>query len=256
MLPRALTWEEVEAGKEGQLPLPGVGECPTLAERAFLVLARNWQVTFKQVPLDSTPPRQADLSLLAALLIAVEHGERFTEVARSQIRDNLELASGRGRGAWLDYLPWSLADASRFVSPELSYEVRELVANLIHHKSEIRVWMMEVGWVVRPWLRRESAMAPLLENVASTLIGVELAWGLAATLFDSAVEFQHEAECWIPSDFKDQYGDRLLRLKDSTLSCQAPFWELETSLRKAAFEATFPSSDVPSGSSTPADHTC
>jgi hypothetical protein len=38
----SLSWEEVEAGKAGQLPLPLADLLPTLGERTFLTLARRW----------------------------------------------------------------------------------------------------------------------------------------------------------------------------------------------------------------------
>lgn len=92
---------------------------------------------------------------------------------------------------------------------------------------------MEVAWMVRPWLECESTLPLLLENVAGTLSGVEMAWGLAGALFDSEGEFYAAAESWQPEDFEDQYADRVAFFKQSgLLATQSQFWNVEAICRR------------------------
>jgi len=43
--------------------------------------------------------------------------------------------------------------------------------------------------MVRSWLDREEAVPHLLENVAGTIIGVEMAWGLAGSFLSTEYQF-------------------------------------------------------------------
>jgi hypothetical protein len=139
--------------------------------------------------------------------------------------------------AWLDRLPWELACASTQTAPGESHAFEQLVANLDHHQSDIRIWMMEMAWCVRNWLRPERALPPLLRNVASKLAGVDLAWGLAAALYADTEALVRAAEAWVPDDFADQYRDRLSRLKADSFRCQAELWSLEANCRALALDA-------------------
>jgi hypothetical protein len=127
----------------------------------------------------------------------------------------------------MDQMPWRLASV-RYAGMGAPAAVRELVCNLDHANSSARLWMMEVAWMVRSALPRDDASARLLENVASTLIGVEMAWGLAGQLFDTEEEFLWRADSFVPTDFAAQYADRLAVLRVQPLiQTQAHFWWLE-----------------------------
>lgn len=105
--------------------------------------------------------------------------------------------------------------------------------------------MMELAWMVHPWLARESALPLLLENVASTLLGVEMAWGLTRALFDSKESFHAAAESWQPRDFAEQYAKRMVLFRDSgRLAAQASFWHAEAVCRRLIAESAMTSDDL------------
>lgn len=235
-VPPALTWEELESGQSGQLPLPGLAELPTEEERIFLAVARAWATQFAELPENGPPPRRVDQLALAALAIVCATKTPFTSVAQQQIETNIELAQRRSSLSWLDRLPWSVALAGREVSPPNSWRIEELVANLNHHNSTIRMWMMEIAWIVRSWLPLEKATPILLENVAGTLLGVEMAWGLAASLHDDPKAFLQIAQKWSPDgNFTEQYASRVQALKDETFASQACYWKLEADIFRQLF---------------------
>lgn len=230
--PPTLNWAEREAGLPGQLPLPGLADLPAPAERVFIRLARRWHEDFTAVECAHAPPRIVDELALAAVLLAREHGVNFTSVAWQQVDANIALAEKRPV-SWIDRLPWRLATATRLMAPRQSWGVEELDGTLNHHNSALRIWTMEVAWMVRPWLERDSALPLLLENVAGTLIGVELAWGLAGALFDSTEHFYAAAESWWPGDFAEQYAERVVLFKEKgMLATQAHFWRAEATCRR------------------------
>ncbi|MBU0714220.1 MAG: hypothetical protein KJ964_02545 [Verrucomicrobia bacterium] len=241
--PPIMTWEEIEQGCPGQLDLniPKLIPIPTVAERAFLVLAREWQADYEA----QTAPRRltshmGDLAL-ACLLLAVESGSKFTDVARQQMEINRLTAAAYDHPSWMNELPWELCQLSHLMSPLQSDAVDELTANLDHHNSSIRCWMMELGWFVVPWLNPVEATARLLKNLADTLIGQFRAAGLAARLLDKSEEFMAFARSFTPPDsFEDQYQNRLKRVKELGIQAvQAPFWETEAICRKEIERAVF-----------------
>ncbi len=239
-VPPVLSWEEIEAGAGGQLPLPGVFERPTMAERFFLALARPWAKQFDEVPENHPPSRQVDELALCALSIAHDYGLQFTTVAQSQIASNIELAHQHGNSGWLDRLPWQLTHMCTFQVSADCWQMRELMANLNHHNSAIRMWMMEIAWVIRSRLPQEEALPILFENVASTLAGVEMAWGLAAALFEDRTSFDSTAAGWLPQNhFDKQYVERAQQLKHETFACQAGFWKLEADLYRRISSLAF-----------------
>ncbi len=213
-------------------PLPGLDDVPTPAERVFIRLAEGWREGLATVARDSAPPRVVDELALAALLLAREHGATFTDAAGQQTQANIALAETRHM-PWVERLPWRLATAARLKEPNQSSELEELVCNLNHHNSAIRVWMMKLAWMVRPWLSPDTALPPLLENVAGTLAGVDMAWGLAGALFDSKELFHTSADSWRPEEFVDQYARRVALLKNPVLrTAQAELWKMEAVCRR------------------------
>lgn len=230
-VPPVLTWEEMEAGLGGQLPLPGVAEGPTNAERVFIALARSWAKQFTEVPENRGPSRDLDELALSALALANDYGSQFTIVAQRQVAANIELTHRRGSGGWLDRMTWSLMQMCSLETSKDCWQIQELVANLNHHNSAIRIWMMEIAWVIRGRLPRERVLPILLENVASTLAGVGMAWGLAAALYEERTVFDDAAALWLPgNNFDQQYIERAKKLKDQTFACQAELWKLEAKL--------------------------
>ncbi len=108
--------------------------------------------------------------------------------------------------------------------------------------------MMELAWIVRGQLDRHDALPPLLEDVASTLVGVELAWGLAAELFPQYEDFIQEAAHFEPEDYADQYASRISGFKrQSLIQTQARFWWLENRCRRMLFDIAIAVADAAGG---------
>lgn len=244
--PPIMTWEEIEQGCPGQLDLnfPGLIPIPTVAERAFLALSREWLAEYEtQTATRQLTSHMGDLAL-ACLILSVEWGGEFTDVARKQMEINRVTAAAHDRPSWMNELPWELCQSSYLMSPPQSEAVQELTANLDHHNSSIRSWIMEIGWFVVPWLNPVEATIRLLKNLADTLRGPFMAAGLAARLFDRNDDFlafaenfirpsRHDEDAKYQNGMMEQYRSRLKDLKELGIqTVQAPFWETEAICRK------------------------
>ena len=246
-----------------QLSLPALTPAPSAAERAFVVLARKWLEEIQTA--GRILPASADTLALSCLLLAVEWGNEFTNIADKQSEMNSRAAAARldrvgshradwvsepnlptpptsqPALSWFDELPWRLCSAS-MASPSDSRPVKELLTlNLDHHNSSIRSWMMEIGWIARSWLDANEAIPRLLANLADTLVGPFMAAGLAAALTPTEDEFWTLARCFEPrSGFEEQYRERLKYIEEhGVLAVQARFWKLEAQCRKAIADAIF-----------------
>jgi hypothetical protein len=219
-----------------QIPLPGFAAHSTPAERIYVKLTLQWRKEFCAVIPSRAPPRSVDEISLAALLLAFEHGRTFTPSAWREAEENCKVCNERIL-PWVDSLPWRLAIA-QFSETADNDAMEDLTYHLSHPTSSIRIWMMEIAWMVRPHLRFDEARQHLLNNVAGTLVGVRPAWGLAADLFNSNEDFLAAAERWQPEDFSDQYAERLTILKaEGSLQAQASFWRMESVCRRQITES-------------------
>ncbi len=180
--PALLTWEDIETAVAGQLNLPGFSVTPPLAERAFLVLARNWAAQYEEQGNPKRMTRELRAIELACLLLSVEWGREFTVVATRQVEINRAIAARHRESSWHCTISWRLCEAARLLNPEKTIVANELLVNLNHGTSDIRCWMMELAWVVRDWLPFDEVMEQLLDNIARTLVGIEMALGLARML--------------------------------------------------------------------------
>lgn len=226
---------------------PAFSQVSTLGERVFLLLARQWHTDIQLTNRDSAPPRSLDLISLSCLLLAVEWGRDFTNVAFEQIHANMEASEDRGNWGWLDQIPWRLCQISQLKNPSKSNEVNNLVEKLTHHNSSIRVWMLEIGWMIRSWLDASKAIPLLLKNLADTLAGPFMSAALAAAIVagediegDGQDKFYKIAEDFDFLDFQEQYLDRLNYIKEhGIIEMQSPFWMLETQCRRIISGAAF-----------------
>lgn len=101
--------------------------------------------------------------------------------------------------------------------------------------------MMELAWMVRTWIQGEMARGKLLENLAGTLAGVTMAWGLLASLLESEEEFYLAADAWKPKDFAEQYASRCREFKErGVLACQSESWRLEAQCRQLIERTALP----------------
>jgi len=230
-----LSWEEVEAGHDGQLSLPSTAPIPTVGERTFVALARRWQDELEQ----EGEPFGGSLSTyeleLSCLVLAVDGGREFTAVAENQILSNEQIASANPP----ERLLWRLCRS--LVNPEVSHPLDTLIGWLGHPSSSIRNYMVGIGWIMRTSLDASRAVPVLLKNLADTLGGPFESAGLAAALIRDEDEFWTVAQTFRPPQgFEEQYKDRLqLMRQEGVLSCQAPLWALEAeSRRRVCLEAT------------------
>src|SRR5665213_529895 len=222
-----------------QMLLPGLGAMPTPYEGAFIRLARRWYDGSAAVAHDHPLPRIMDELALSAVLLAREYGKSFTNAAWRQAEANIVLAEKRAESlSWADSLPWRIAVSAHSLEPALCSGLNDLVCNLSHHNSSLRIWSMELAWMVQPWLERNTALPHLLKNVADTLSGVDMAWALAGTFFDSEEQVNAAASSWQPLDYAEQYAERVALFKESgRLSAQAYFWKMEAGCRRLIAEA-------------------
>lgn len=231
-----------------QMSLPGFSKVPTMGERVFLLLARQWYADIQTIDRHKAPPRSLDLLSLSCLLLSVEWGRDFTDVARDQMNINEEESNEAfGPYPWLDQIPWQLCQASLETTPSDSEAVEHFTANLAHHNSSIRVWMLEIGWITRSWLDASKAIPLLLKNLADTLAGQFMSAGLAAAIVarediegDGEDKFYKIAEDCDFLVFQEQYLDRLNYIKEHGIGvCQSLFWMLETQCRRIISQAAF-----------------
>ena len=119
-------------------------------------------------------------------------------------------------------LPWKLMIPS-------NDSLEDLIHNLDHHSSAVRLWMMDLTWVVQKSLYKDAVLPLLLTNVANTLCGHNLAWGLAARYFENDEKFYEYAQNWTPpSKFIEQYMTRVHFYHElGSIKTQATFIENE-----------------------------
>lgn len=234
--PPVMTWEDVEEGRRGQLEFPALATLPSMAERTFLVLAREWQAEALSKAGGCHYSRQAERLQLACLLLVVEHGKAgngFTRVACDQINANNQTAIDRRAKRWHDGWSWGLCWSALARTPAKTFAVETLISSLDHPNSSIRDWMLELGWMVAPLLSRDQALVPLLTNFADKLGGVWESMGLAARFFQSTEDLERFAkEFKPPEDYKDQYEERMKELHTVGIGrMQVHFWRTEAICR-------------------------
>ena len=235
-----MNWEEHERNTSGQLDIPTLVETPTVAERVFVELSREWFAIAKNTPKDRALPRDADLLTLACIMLAVEWGKTFSEVANAQMGINRAFAENRRQPSWHDVLPWDLSVIVYLLDITHSEPMQMLLANLDHHNSSIRCWMMEIAWFAFPRLNSEMALEKLFKNIADTLGGVDLAIGLASRFFSNTDDLMAAARAFKPTDFEDQYQSRLKVIEENgAQSFQSSLWKTEACCRKNIQEAIF-----------------
>ena len=184
------------------------------------------------------PRHETDLKALAAMLITVEQPQSLSSTCRERIHSCHELIQQRKR-SWVDALPWTIADDALNNILYTGSGIELLINNLNHGTSILRLWTMEIAWLVREQLHVDKASLKLFDNVASTLLYVKDAWGLASSLFATSEEFYQTANNYKPrEEYQDQYQERLqLFNEQAPLNFQAYFWKHESKCRKYIQEA-------------------
>ena len=220
------------------------GQNGILAEQAFLALAREWRDIAAKTDPNRALPAQADTMALACLLLAVEWGKEFTQVVSPLIEENERRALSQLRMPYyarLEALPWRLCRSDAAGPPSRTPGMAVLLDALTHPHSSLRMWVMTVGWMVRPWVPADEAVPLLLKNVADTLGGVRLAMGLARGLCATDEKLEQFIAGYEPPDgFADQLTDRITMLREEGFALsQMYFWELECRCRRMIEQTVF-----------------
>lgn len=233
--PPLMTWEEEEAGKTGEVNLPGCTEMPTMAERAFMRLARDWRSSVSAEQ-DRTQEQgwHEDTLVLACLLLVVRWGRGFTSLPKNEIMINRHTHRRDYGGDWLDDLAWDLCEYALLNDYDRQIQhrtIEALVANLSHDKSSIRVWIVNLAWLFFseiPAIYNRAAVNELLKNVATAIIYWNNSAALASRFFVSPGDFLDYAYQARPSKgWDDQYTDRLNSLKGELTTGHELFSHLE-----------------------------
>ncbi len=216
--PPLMTWEAYENGKHGQLNLPGFTEMPTLAERAFLLIARAWRSSIRS-PQAKTKAQGAreETALLSCLLLATRWGRTFTPLPLDEIWQNRYTHRQDNHFQWLDDLAWDLCTYSLSDETERlrrNPTIETLIANLSHESSSVRAWTLDLAWSAHgeiPALYARQALNELLQNVAVYCCDSSAA--LASRFFLKPDDFLEYARQYRPpSDYQQQYARNMDRL--------------------------------------------
>ena len=228
----------------GQTWLPGVPP-PAEFRIADLCIEHLGREFLAALPQDCGPPlpAESDDLALACLLLAHEHGTRSPDRTTLALESCLAAVSTR---FWGDQLPWRVALEFCLHNPNRRTGLNELSANLDHPNSSIRLWMMEIAWLVRERLDPDEAVPKLLGNVANTLGSWDAAAGLCAALHREEGYFWISAEGHEPEDHEEQYQRRLTSIRERgvhAFSARFEHRELRLRRRVDALALTLPARD-------------
>jgi len=231
-----MTWEEEEAGKIGQMNLPEFTEMPTMAERIFLRLAREWRSSVR-----STQNRTKEQGsheetlLLACLMLAVRWGRAFTPLPMKEIALNrYTYKPGGSSYEWLDQLAWDLCEYALSNEHDRQSQhrtIESLVANLSHGTSSIRIWIVDLAWLFLPeipLIYNRAAVNELLKNLTSALVYWDSSAALASRFFATPGDFfDYASRVAPPSAWEEQYTERLRSLRTGLTVLDNLFSRLE-----------------------------
>jgi hypothetical protein len=223
--------QAISMDKTGQVWLPGVPSSESVRV-ADVCLRQLCQSFIEQCPTDSEARLSSELDdlSLACLLLAVEWGKRSPEETSAPLASCLDAVADR---FWGDLLPWKLALEFCRHNPRGVYGLPQLMANLDHHNSSIRGWMLDLGWIVRHKLYNVDVMPKLLKNVADTLAYWDLSLGLCRALFPDDEAFFKAADNFQPESLADQYQERLALARERGLPLfQLYFKNMELGIRQ------------------------
>lgn len=209
-------------------------------ERGFLSLAEEWHRAAVATGPDRALPPAADQAALACLLITKERAGSLGQDSKRMIQANYTLREPT-HFKICDSLVWELCAAGFFREPGKAPALSSLVYLLGHPDSGLRIWGMDLGWVLRDRLPARRVVPILLRNIANTLGGVDQAAGLATTFFKLDEGFFKAADAFkAPPGFQEQFDLRIAKAKEFGAGhYQIPFLELEVRLRKLVADRCF-----------------
>lgn len=230
-----MSWEEEESGKEGQLNLPAFTDMPTLAERAFILLAREWRKSVRSnEPLTNIQAIREQKTIWACLLLAVRWGHTFTSLPAREVGSNQWSGRHNNKFGWLDRQAWDLCEYCLLKTPRSSPPIRvidQLVAALSHEDSSTRKRVFDFVWLAVPKIPAAytvAAVQALLRDVAGTLRWHSHAAALASRFFNTRTCFITYAQQFQPTtEYAQQYAERLGKVERRLADVCTPFIEIE-----------------------------
>jgi hypothetical protein len=230
-----MTWAEEENGKEGQLNLPAFTDMPILAERAFILLAREWRESIRSdEPLTNLQTIREQKIIWACLLLAVRWGQAFTSLPINEVRANQWPCRHKSIYGWLDTQAWDLCEYCLSKTPRSDPPISvidQLVAALAHEDSSVRKRVFDFVWLTVPKIPAAYTVATvqaLLKDVADTLRWHTHAAALASRFFTTRTFFIAYAEQFQPpAEYARQYAERLGRMERRLADICTPFIEIE-----------------------------
>lgn len=220
----------MDAASDGQESLWSPDELmPTVADRALMHFADVFLEGAKHCG-DGQLPDEMEAASFAAMLVCAEHRDHITLDHEPRITQCCDAMESRFYGHY-DLLPWALASKLLRPTPEVT---GLLTRSMAHGHSSIRVYTIQLAWLVRDRLVRRRCMPLLLKNVADTLGGWMASLGLCAALYPTADEFWAAADDFVlDADYANQYERRLAHVRESgLLATQASLLEVEARTRK------------------------
>ena len=149
------------------------------------------------------------LALLAVLKLANERIYRVDGELPRLWQNITERHATKDR-FWTSSLPYALVAES--FSSYGKDAIEKLGANLDHHNSGIRMWTLEMGWILR---RRWSVnIRPrLFEAFGGNIFDPDEAMALAYIVSENWDEFIRAADAYVPERHAAQYRDRLASVR-------------------------------------------
>jgi hypothetical protein len=223
-----LPWNAVEAGCPGQLPLSIDGFLPTLAERVFIQLVTEWCAEYLKPVRDDTSYRNQFELELSCVMLAAELGSQFTPTAREHLQKARRLMEYK-KCDWIDTLAWEIVSG---LLTDSGSAIDTVVLNFDHGSSRVRLYMLDLGWILAAKVHRDESLKRLLESVSWGLVGVRRAWGLGLTIAGSEAALLEFARTMSFDYWEKQFLCRVDEFKGKELECQAYFWELDAVIKK------------------------
>ena len=181
-------------------------------DQTLIALALKWRAVTAKAKQDRSMLEDADMLAFSCLILAAEWGDHLTESVNPVLEENEKLINVE----WTIYsdiekLVWRLCRRDKEAESMLDLAMESLIEYyLTHHNSAIRIWAMEVGWMIRPWLPAHTVVPLMLKNVADTIGGVRLAMGLALGLCTTEIALETFITEYEPEEsYMKQYANRI-----------------------------------------------
>ena len=211
-----------------------------LADAVLSRLCVKWHELYSANKDTSSASRDADEIALTCVLFASENIKYLSKISEFIILRNIELCK-KSMIPWAEVVAWRLVLDRTNPDIEDTQGYETLVNELNHHKSDVRIWFMELVWMSKSRLSEENLTQPLLDNISGTLAGVSQAYGLLGEILSSEEVFEEVLNRYVPVDsFGEQYYERIEYFNEvGLLCCQSVYWSTESRCRRIITQTIF-----------------